>query len=149
MKQNNKLKLYKKNSGFSLVELMAAVVIIALLSGLAGLGVSKMLKSSRIKAAQSEITTFSSALDIYDMECGGYPDTLQGLIEKPSSGCPGFPEGGFLNKKQIKLDPWGKEYQYEKNGVNNASGFDLWSMGPDKEDGTVDDITNWAGESIE
>jgi general secretion pathway protein G len=44
----------------------------------------------------------------------------------------------------IPLDPWRQPYQYRFPGVKNKTGYDLWSKGPDEQDGTADDIGNWA-----
>ena len=51
--------------------------------------------------------------------------------------------GPYLQKGAVPRDPWGNAYQYRFPGQHNASGYDLYSFGPDGQDGGGDDIDNW------
>ncbi len=141
----------KHNKGFSLIELIAASIILALLAGGAAIGINGFLKKAKINAAKSEISTFDQAISLFHLECGFYPSDLIDLIREPSSGrtCKSYPDDGFLKKKEINTDPWNATYNYAHPGTHNTSQYDLWSNGPDGEEGTSDDITNWAQDTGE
>jgi hypothetical protein len=81
---------------------------------------------------------------------GHYPsseDGLQALLDPPSDERAAQKwEGPYLDTDMLPLDPWDNDYQYEYPPTNNRRDFpDIWSYGPDGEDGTDDDITNWTG----
>jgi len=130
------LKSQRHQKGFSLVEIMVAITIIAMIMGAAGLGFMTYLKKSRIKQANMDITTLSNALDLYKTEFGKYPDSEGGLEV--------LVKEKILKDKVVPKDPWGNPYIYVYPGVNNAEdGYDIYSYGPDSREGGGDDITNW------
>ena len=137
--------------GFTLVEIMAVVFIIGLLVGIVSVGVSSRVKKARVEATKAQISALEQAISMFHLECGFYPDALSSLVNPPSSGrtCKGYPPEGFLSKKELPNDAWGKAFSYAEPGTHNREGYDLWSTGPDAEDGTSDDITNWASEQPE
>lgn len=134
--------------GFTLVELIAVMIILGLLAGGVAIGINAQVERARKRAAQTQIATFDQAISIFHLECGFYPDSLEALIQPPSSGrqCKGYPEGGFLKKKEIPNDPWDNPYNYANPGIHNTASYDLWSYGKDGEEETSDDITNWAAD---
>ncbi len=138
--------------GMTLIEIMVVIVILGLLGGIITVSVMKSVDKARIQTAKTQIGALGQALDHFKLDNGFYPSTEQGLealIQKPSVGRTpkNYQEGGYLKKREIPVDPWGNQYQYLSPGVNNPSSYDLWSLGPDGEDGTGDEITNWAGET--
>lgn len=134
----------KKNSGFTLIELMMVVIIIGILAAMVLPKFTGSVDKARKKIAVAGITSISTALEKYEMENGMFPTTEQGLkalIEKPtSSPVPRDWTTPYLNKEA--LDPWGQSYQYRCPGQENRD-FDIWSIGPDAKDATEDDITSW------
>ncbi len=129
--------IFKENSrrGFSLVEIMVAITILAMIMGGASLAFMNYLKKSRVKQAGMDIKTLSNALDLYKTEFGKYPDSeggLEALVKE-----------GFLRDKKIPRDPWKSRYIYIYPGVNNTDSYDLYSFGPDAKEGGGDDIGNW------
>src|SRR5262245_30417278 len=144
MRKNNKNKK-KRQSGFSLIELIAVGIIMALLAGTVTVSIVRQAQKAKIDAAKTQIAILGTAVTTFHLECGFYPLALDNLITPPSAGrtCKGFPPSGFLEKKVLPKDPWDEEYSFLNPGTHNTDGYDLWSMGPDKEDGTEDDITNW------
>jgi general secretion pathway protein G len=81
----------------------------------------------------------------YRMAMGNYPSTaegLQALIAAPA-GKEGRWTGPYLTETKLPLDPWGNPYQYAFPGTHNKERPDIWSRGPDGQDGTADDIGNW------
>ncbi len=81
----------------------------------------------------------------YRLQMGAYPSTdegLQALLAAPTGKADRW-RGPYVEGNKIPPDPWGEPYQYKCPGVHNKDGYDLWSKGPDKTDGTDDDIGNW------
>lgn len=140
--------------GFTLIEIMAVVLIIGMLSGIVGFAVFQQVDKARTVTARAQIDRLESSLELYNMDNGRFPNTDQGLdalINKPTSAPEpiNYQPGGYLKGGELPLDPWGNEFQYESPGVNNDDSFDLWSYGKDGAPGGEDlnaDIGNWATE---
>lgn len=131
--------------GFTLVEMVLVLGIIALLVG-AGIvsliGVLDTGKSGRVKG---DLNTLTAALRAYETENMFLPTTEQGimaLVERPTSRPAPTNWHPFL--KKLILDPWGNPYHYRRPGQKDKGGFDVFSAGPDGQAGTADDIGNWA-----
>ena len=119
-----------KQKGFTLLELLVVLVILGFLASLVGPQVLKQIGGSKTKAAILQIEEFSTALDLYHLDGGRYPNTADGLkslIEKPASAR--IWNGPYLKKKVIRDDPWGQPYLYASPGEH--SDFDLFSLGRD------------------
>ena len=136
-----------KNAGFTLIEIMAVVLIIGLLSTIVGVSIFAQVDKGRITATSVQIANLESVLELYRMDSARYPSTEQGLdalVNEPSD-ARNFPPGGYL-RKRLPKDPWGNPYEYEQPGQNNDHSFDLWSYGSDGEpggEGVDADIGNW------
>jgi general secretion pathway protein G len=144
------LKHIRKNtSGFTLIEILAVTILIAIMAGTAALGINTALKKGKIHTVTGQIAAFDQAISLFEIECSSYPSSLNDLIQKPSQKCKDYPAEGYLKKKEIPLDPWSNEYNYRKPGTHNPSSYDLWSDGPDGQDGTDDDITNWKSDNTQ
>ena len=133
-----------RSLGFTLIELMLVLVILATLAGLVAPKFVGYGKKAKIQAAKTQIEgNFSTALDAFEVAVGRYPSTAEGLralVVKPTTD-PGDWDKPFLMK--IPLDPWGNEYQYLYPGQHNVDSYDLYSFGPDGKLGGGDDIVNW------
>jgi general secretion pathway protein G len=128
---------------FTLIELLLVLVILGILAAIVVPKFSGRTEQARVTAAQSQIATFGTALDAFEVDTGNYPkgrNGLQELVQAPSD-LPTW-RGPYL-KSEIPSDPWGNPYIYEYPGKHNASGYDLMSTGPDGREGGDDDITNW------
>lgn len=135
----------RRAAGFSLVEIVLVLAIIALLLGVAVKGLTGVLAEGKEVKARADIDTFNSALVTYQSMALRYPTSEQGLkalVDKPSSGPQ--PRRWRRLMESLSPDPWGNEYRYaypgKHNGVNRP---DIWSIGADMQDGTEDDIGNW------
>lgn len=127
--------------GFTLIELMLVVIIIGVLSAMVVPRLVGRSEQARIAAAVADIeSNISVAMDLYELDNGTYPQSLDGLLKEPSPAPPNW-SGPYLKKKP--KDPWGEEYQYKFPGEHNKGGYDLWSYGRDRVTGGDDDITNW------
>lgn len=140
-----KVMRMRKQSGFTLVELLVVLAIIGLLAGLVGPRVLNQLAGAKSDTAKVQIRDFEQALEIYSLDVGEFPRTEQGLealIENPGN-VSGW-NGPYLRRNEIPLDPWNREYQYKYPGEH--ADFDITSLGADGKpggDGDNVDIGNW------
>jgi general secretion pathway protein G len=129
--------------GFTLIELLLVLVILGILAAIVVPKFSGRTEQARVTAAASQIATFGTALDAYEVDLGSYPKGKNGLgdlVQQPRD-ADGW-KGPYL-KNEIPMDPWGHAYIYECPGKHNPTGYDIMSMGPDGRTGTDDDITSW------
>jgi general secretion pathway protein G len=129
---------------FTLIELLLVVAILAILASVVVPRLAKRSEQARNVAAATDISNIGLALDAFEVDCGRYPTTEEGLralVEQPSS-VKNWNSQGYL--KNVRSDPWGNPYQYRCPGQHNAKSYDLYSFGPDGQDGTADDIDNWS-----
>jgi general secretion pathway protein G len=139
-------RLYRSNfaRAFTLVELLLVLVILAVLAAMIVPKFTKRSEQARIAAATTDIATLDNAFDIFEVDNGRYPTTDEGvkaLTESPGNTTTW--KGPYL-KKAVGNDPWGNPYIYRSPGQHNTSGFDLYSFGPNGQEGGGDDIDNWS-----
>jgi general secretion pathway protein G len=143
-----------RDGGFTLIEIMAVVLIIGLLGGIVGAVIFTQIDRARATTARTQIKQIEAALDFYRMDNGSYPTTDQGLealVRQPSiDPVPRKwrPEG-YLKGGRVPEDPWGSAYEYRRPGSENPYSFDLWSHGADGTsggEGADADIGNWAAD---
>ncbi len=131
-----------RRGAFTLVELLLVLVILGILASLVLPKFTGRTEQARVTAAQTQISTFGTALDAFEVDTGSYPrgqDGLNQLVAAPAD-VPNW-RGPYL-KSEIPADPWGRPYTYEFPGRVNPSGYDLRSVGPDGQANTADDIVN-------
>ena len=130
--------------GFTLIEIMLVVIIISVLSAMVIPRLVGRSEQARVAAARADIeANISVALDLYELDNGGYPKNLDALMREPSP-APINWNGPYLKRKP--LDPWGETYQYKFPGDHNKNSYDLYSYGKDKVLGGGDDVTSWEEE---
>lgn len=129
---------------FTLVEMLLVLVIIGTLAAIVVPKLAGRSEQARVTAAQSQISAFGTALDVFETDNGYYPRGTEGLNELLVAPRDAQNWKGPYLKTEIPLDPWGNAYVYEYPGKNNANGYDLSSPGPDGRAGTEDDITSWS-----
>jgi general secretion pathway protein G len=141
------MKYFKNRteSGFTLLELLVVLGIIAMLAGIVGPQIMKHMGESKIKAARVQIEDLAATLDMYKLDLGSYPTSEEGLnalIEAPDSAKRW--NGPYLRKSKIPVDPWQNEYHYVSPGEHGK--FDLFSWGADGKEGGEgedQDIASW------
>lgn len=144
----NKIRRYKFNQdGMTLIEIMVVLAIISLILGLVGVNIFGRLEKAKMETAGNQIKALENALASYRRDNGYYPSGDQGLkalVEKPNVGrVPKYyPKGGYLSKKTLPRDPWDNEYKYHSPGIYGHD-YEIWSLGPDNEEGTEDDVKSW------
>lgn len=135
----------RTQAGFTLIELLVVLAIIGLLAGLVGPQVIKHLGESKTKTAKLQIEELTSALDMYRLDVGRYPNTEEGLgalVEQPTSAK--YWNGPYLRKKKMPADPWNNPYHYVVPGQHGK--FDIFSLGADGAEGGEgedQDVRSW------
>jgi general secretion pathway protein G len=142
--------LLARARGFTLIEIMVVITILGILAALIVPRVVGRTDDARITAAKTDISGIMNALKMYRLDNGRYPTTEQGLralIEKPAAEpVPNnWKQGGYLERRTVPSDPWGKEYQYLNPGLRGE--IDVFSYGRDGQpggEGPDAEIGNWA-----
>ena len=127
--------------GFTLVEMLLVLTILGLLAAIVLPKFSGTTRRGRETAAQTQIATFKTSISAFEVDMGFYPNRLTDLIVQPRD--VGNWHGPYGKGSKAPLDPWNEPYQYRYPGTHNKGSYDIWSKGPDKQDGTEDDIGNW------
>jgi general secretion pathway protein G len=147
---NSKNILKKIDSrGFTLIELMVVIVILGILAGLIIPRIMGRPEEAKQLKAKMQMESLETALKLYKLDNGMYPDTeqgLQALVEQPDTGTipKKWRKNGYLDKGRLPKDPWGNEFIYLSPGAHGE--YDIISYGsdgvPDGEDKNKD-INNW------
>jgi general secretion pathway protein G len=130
----------KSEKGFSLIELIVVLVILGLLAAIVAPKVAGKLIQSKRQIAKIQIAEFEQTLEAFMFDMGRYPTTAEGLnvlVFNPGSDA----WAGPYLKKAVPVDPWGHQYLYRCPG--QYGDCDLYSLGPDGNEGTEDDVVNW------
>jgi general secretion pathway protein G len=133
-------------AGFSLLELLLVLVILAILAGIVGSRFVGQSQAARIKAAKAQLEHLTLALNRFEIDLGRFPTGSEGLrvlIEKPSDAGKAW-QGPYLDGNALPVDQWNTPWNYRQPGQKRPEGFDLWSNGPDGHEGGGDDIANWS-----
>lgn len=130
----------KHKQGFTLIEIMLVVIILGVLAAMVVPKLTGRSDDARRSVAKTDIeSNIALAIDLYDVDVGSYPTSLDDLLKDPGDVTNW--KGPYLKKKP--LDPWGRAYVYRAPGDNNVDGYDLFSMGKDGTEGNTDDVVNW------
>lgn len=126
----------QKQVGFTLIEVMVVVVILAILAAIIVPRVMGRPLQAQVVSAKQNIIAIENALELYKLDNGFYPTMdqgLQALITKPTAEPvpPNWESGGYL--KQLPADPWGHPFHYENPGKHTD--VDVFSYGPTNKPG--------------
>ena len=127
-------------AGFTLMEMILVLLIITALMGMVIFKMSANVDDANITAAKGGLQTLETTLLRYKMLNGSLPTEQQGLEALTVGGTK--MRQAFLKKDGIN-DPWGRVFQYRNPGRKSGGDFDVFSMGPDGQPDTGDDIGNW------
>jgi general secretion pathway protein G len=128
---NRPFPFRKKRSGFTLIELMIVILIIAVLAAMIIPKLMTRVDDAKAAKAMSDLQNFNTLLEVFRNDCDRYPTTEEGLdaLRNPPNDANGW-RGPYLSK-QIPLDPWGNPYTYEWPGSYGDDSFTLLSYGAD------------------
>lgn len=131
-------------TGFTLIEVMVVVVILGILAAIVVPRIMDRPDEARKVKVQQDLRALEAALNLYRLDNYDYPTTDQGLealVQRPSAPePPRWKEGGYVDR--LPQDPWQHPYQFLNPGSHGT--IDLYSIGPDGQPGTDDDIGNWS-----
>ncbi len=139
--------LRKYLRGFSFIEILVVVAIMALLIAIVAPNIIGEVDEAAIVRANADVQAVTTALNIYKLDNFSFPSTeqgLQALVSKPSGTPPAenWKTGGYLSA--LPKDPWGREYQYVRPGQHGE--VDVFSLGADGVpggEGRDADFGNW------
>ena len=134
------MALRQKQGGFTLLEIMLVVTIIALLLGTAIYKLTGNVEYARDTRVRADIQGINTQLKLYESMNGFFPTTdqgLQALVVQPDTDPK--PTRWYQLYKDVPKDPWQNNYIYICPGIKNPNGYDLYSAGPDRKPGTPDD----------
>nr|WP_315042373.1 type II secretion system major pseudopilin GspG [uncultured Moraxella sp.] len=127
-----------KQAGFTLIEVMVVIVILAIMAGLVVPKVVGQSDKARVKTTETALATTSNAIDMFKVDNGRYPTTQEGLnaLLTPPQGAKNWPEGGYI-KGGFPKDGWENDLQYVAPGTEGRA-YDLFSLGADNAEGGED-----------
>ncbi len=137
-----------RRSGFTLIEVLIVIAIVVALSGLVGIALFSKQKEAKVGLAKTDLKTIESALKQFRVKFDRYPTDEEGVEvlwnkEKLDADADATKWTKEL-EKPMKADQWGTPWNYrQKSDHGDEDSFDLWSFGPDKQEGGDDDIVSW------
>jgi len=135
-------------AGFTLIEILVVIVVIAILATLVAPNVFQHVGAAKDATAKSQIEMLGAALDAYRLDNGRYPTTDQGLAvlwQADTRTAARNWRGPYL-RKPVPLDPWQHPYSYKAPGPESGTGYDLVTYAADGQpggDGENADIVSW------
>jgi general secretion pathway protein G len=138
----NRTKKKHSRYGFTMVELMAMLIIIGLLATLVVTKVATKIDQARVTTTKANLKILHSAVNQFKMDMSRFPTEdagLMELIEQPPDGEGKWEPGGYLETTDLPKDGWGNDFIYELFPESGKQ-FAIRSCGPDGEEGTEDDL---------
>lgn len=135
-------------SAFTLMEVLLVLVILVVLGAIVVPMFTGIGESANIKAATTQVGFLENAVDMFKFETKQLPGSLDDLVNEPSDAKLAKNwSGPYMKANKDLIDPWDNPYKYDSKGKKNQNSYDVWSVGPDGDDGTADDIGNWKNKS--
>ena len=134
----------KRRSGFSLVELMAVLLIMALIAGVAANAFMKATEKAKVKTTEATLKTLHAAVNMFKLDTGHYPSEEMGLVElvEEPADAPGWAQGGYLQTTNVPKDAWKNEFVYMLN-PDSGKPFVIISYGADGKEGGEEESDDW------
>jgi general secretion pathway protein G len=126
----------RDRAGYTLMEIMLVVAIIAVIAGGVIIKMTGILDVTKIQRSEQDIANIYSALKLYEARNNQMPDQNQGLealVNPPTSGTQ--PANWIRLMDSLPVDPWNTPYQYRNPGKRDPSGVDVYSLGPQRKEG--------------
>ena len=132
--KKQRMLINRSRKAFSMVELMAVIVIIGLIGTVVTMKVLTNVEKTRVATTIANIKTLKNAITQYNLDTNGlYPPDLEALVEAPEE-MEGYPKGGYLESKKVPLDGWKQEFMYELDPEPDVP-FLIFSYGADQDEG--------------
>lgn len=125
------------------MEVLLVLIILVAIGSIVAPSIFGAKEKADISTARAQISPLKSAIKMYYLNMSKYPTSLKDLTDKPTDATEAEKWGKAYIDEKLPPDPWGNEYQYVAPGKHNTDGFDVWSNGPDGQNGSDDDIGNW------
>lgn len=131
--------------GFTLLELMVVLMILALLASIVSPRVTHYLGRAKIETAKLQVNALGHAVEEFHLDAGRFPtnaESLQALMVAPANTLSW--DGPYVEKRENLIDPWGHPYLYRYPGEHGS--FDVYTLGPDPKPGgtaNAQEIGNW------
>ena len=146
-------KSRRTRGGFTLIEVMLVIGILLVLGTVSVVGLSRMQAAANKKTTKLLVDNTADAVDLFYTVMNKYPGNETGLtamisVPDDEAEAMAWNEGGgpFLADGKVPADPWRNELRYELQEITSdmmGRAFVVWSLGPDGQDGTDDDIRSW------
>lgn len=142
-------RLRRTRRGFTLIEVLIVIAIVAALGALVAFNLIGTKEKANTDLASIDMKTIQRALQLFYTNHNRWPTDAEGikvLWDKSALENPEVDEAKWtrLLEEPSENDPWGSPWQYRAQSEHgDSTKYDLWSTGPDKQDGTEDDITSW------
>lgn len=141
-----------RRRGFTLVEVLIAIAIVVILAGIVAVNVVGTRRNSKVRIARIELDNVKRAIKLFEAAFDRVPNEDEGLEVLWSKDALTIEDEALAStwykflEKPLTVDQWGNEWQYVTPSEHGSDlGYDMWSYGPDGEDGNEDDITSWEG----
>ncbi len=129
--------------GFTLMEVLLVLIILVVIGSIVAPNIFSARDVANENAARTQTGFIQDAARRYWMDMSKYPAKIEDLVTKPSDAAQAEKWHGPYLDGALKPDPWDNDYQFAQPGKHNPESFDVWSNGPDGQNGTDDDIGNW------
>ena len=132
--------MMQDEKGFTLLEILVVMSILSMLAVLSGLQMTGYLNSSKVKTAKLQLDQLQTALTVYQLDTGQYPqgdNALRALLQNENA-IDGW-NGPYLSKEEALKDPWGAPIRYEQD---ETGGYKLLSLGKDQKPGGEGDAAD-------
>jgi general secretion pathway protein G len=126
----------KRCSGFTILEIMAVVIIIGILASMVAINVFSKVDDAKVKATKASLRILDDSITQFKLDTGRFPteeEGLKALVEKPAD-VTSYPEGGYLKTRTVPKDAWQHDFVYHLNPESGAP-FEVMSYGADGEPG--------------
>jgi general secretion pathway protein G len=122
------------SGGFTLLELMVVLIILAMLTSIAAPRVAKYLSKAKTQSARIQVDALGAAVDSFHLDVGRFPSEQEGLaaLMEPPPDAAGW-DGPYLKKRESLTDPWGRPYRYRRAGQH--ADYQVYSLGADDQEG--------------
>lgn len=128
-------------SGFSFIELVVVIMVMAILAGLGVPMVMNLVDKARVNSTRSNLQALKSAIVMFKNDTSRYPTKLRDLVEKPKEEAVArkWQKGGYMESGELPQDAWSEDFQYKRT-PDGKHPYELYSYGSE---GAGSDKSEW------